>query len=588
MKNLCGCGCGQEIASFDNRGRSRKFISGHNAKRYTLPSNPKLNRGKHLTIIEKGLSSPKDRVTALLELKERVSKGIIYFIECLKHPKGKWSGKPFILAKWEREVIEDIFLSNLNADGTRKIRTAYLSLGRKNGKSHLGAAIGLWMLFGDGESGAEIYSCAGDEKQAMIIFRLATDFIKLDPILSKVAKITPSELTIEYPETLSFYRVVSSEADTKLGLNASCILADELAIWRGRSLWEVMQGSMLTRIQPLFLSLTTAGSDKESLCYEIYDMAKRIEKGIIPHREDFYFKIYELGEADSWRDETVWIKSNPALGDYIPLKNLQQKFQTALTLPRDQAAFRRYYCNQWISEGSKWIPLESWDKCSDPIPLDTLTDRPCFCGLDLSSSRDLSSLCLCFLPGEDGIYDFIWYHYMPEERVKEFEETEKLPFREWIEDGFITAVQGNYIDHSVIKDKLISLKEMGIQIKSIGIDPRHAIQLSAQLTSEGFEVVALVQSSKTLSEPLKRLGEMILSQKMRHGNNPLLRYMLDNIVVKEDSYENIYLSKKRNRARIDGIFSAIMALNRAEIHVIEPEFKFELGAVNLFGGGEED
>ena len=246
---------------------------------------------------------------------EKKAKRVIDFIECLKHTKGEFHGHPFILLPWQRKIVSDVFGTVRDDDlSMRQYNQVYIEIGKKNGKSELGAALALNMLCNDDEWKAEVYSCASDRQQASIVFEVAVDMVKQSPALSKRIKIIPSMKRMVYHPTGSVYQVLSSEVATKHGLNVSACIFDELHTQPTRKLFDVMtQGSGDARKQPLFIFLTTAGNDRNSICWEVHQKALDILEG---RKDDprFYPVVYGLPDDADWQDEANWYKTNPSLG----------------------------------------------------------------------------------------------------------------------------------------------------------------------------------------------------------------------------------------------------------------------------------
>lgn len=255
---------------------------------------------------------------------ERKARRVTGFIECLRHTKGEFHGKPFKLLPWQEKIIRDVFGTVRDDDPTmRQYTTAYIEIPKKQGKSELGAAIALNMLANDNEWKAEVYSCASDRQQAAIVFDVAVDMVKQSPALSKRIKIIPSMKRMVYQPTGSIYQVLSSEVATKHGLNVSACIFDELHTQPTRALYDVMtQGSGDARKQPLWFFLTTAGTDRNSICWEVHQKALDVLEGrkIDPR---FYPVIFGLPDDADWTSEANWYKANPSLGHTITIDKVR-------------------------------------------------------------------------------------------------------------------------------------------------------------------------------------------------------------------------------------------------------------------------
>ena len=280
---------------------------------------------------------------------ERKARRVIRFIECLRHTKGEFHGKPFKLLPWQEKIIRDVFGTVRDEDPSmRQYNTAYIEIPKKNGKSELGAALALNMLVNDDEWKAEVYSCASDRQQAAIVFDVAVDMVKQNPTLSKLIKIIPSTKRMVYQHTGSIYQVLSSEVATKHGLNVSACIFDELHTQPTRALYDVMtQGSGDARKQPLWFFLTTAGTDRNSVCWEVHQKALDILEG---RKQDprFYPVVYGLPDDADWQDEQNWYKCNPSLGYTITIDKVRDAYHKALETPADENMFRQLRLNQWV------------------------------------------------------------------------------------------------------------------------------------------------------------------------------------------------------------------------------------------------
>ena len=271
---------------------------------------------------------------------EEKARRVIQFIECLKHTKGEFHGQPFKLLPWQEQIIRDVFGTVRDEDPSiRQYTTAYIEIPKKQGKSELGAAIALNMLCNDDEWRAEVYSCASDRQQAAIVFDVAVDMVKQSPALSKRIKIIPSTKRMVYQPTGSIYQVLSSEVATKHGLNVSACIFDELHTQPNRALYDVMtQGSGDARKQPLWFFLTTAGTDRNSICWEVHQKAIDILEG---RKDDprFYPVVFGLPDDADWTDEKNWYKANPSLDQTITIDKVRDAFHKAQETPADENMF---------------------------------------------------------------------------------------------------------------------------------------------------------------------------------------------------------------------------------------------------------
>ena len=324
---------------------------------------------------------------------------VIDIVEMLTHTAGPAAGKPFILRDWQKRDLDKIYGPTYSG-GRRKVRTALVTIPRKNGKTELAAGLAIYHLVGDSEKGAQVYSAAADRHQAALVFNAAATMIRSDPELSGILNIIESQKRIVHYESGSFYQAISSESRTKHGFNASCIIYDELAQAPNRHLWDVLTSSTGARAQPLTIIISTMSPDKYSIMYEQYDYAVKVRDGIIKD-ETFAPVIYQAPEdADIW-DESVWHKCNPALGDFRSLEEMRVFAARAKRIPSAEAAFRNLYLNQMVDSEQRFFNSTDWMAGKLEIDLEALRGRKCWGGLDLSSTTDLTALILIF-PMDDG------------------------------------------------------------------------------------------------------------------------------------------------------------------------------------------
>ena len=342
----------------------------------------------------------------------------VNFINCLKHTKGQWRGVPFELLPWQDKIIRDIF-GTVKENGYRQYNTAYVEIPKKNGKSELAAAVALLMTCGDGEWGAEVYGCASDRQQASIVFDVAVDMVDQCPALKKRIKPIMSVKRLVYQPTNSFYQVLSAEAYTKHGLNVHAVIFDELHAQPNRELFDVMtKGSGDARTQPLYFLITTAGTDRNSICFEQHQKAEDILMGrkIDP---TFYPVIYGIADDDDWGSEESWYKANPSLGHTIALEKVQNAYQSAKENPAEENIFRQLRLNQWVKQSTRWMPMDRWDECDFEVDQDSLLGRECYAGLDLSSTSDITAFVLVFPPRtEKEKYSILPFFWIPEENLQ--------------------------------------------------------------------------------------------------------------------------------------------------------------------------
>ena len=486
----------------------------------------------------------------------------VQFINCLKHTKGRWIGQPFELLPWQDRIIRDVF-GTVKENGYRQYNTAYVEIPKKNGKSELAAGVALYMTCGDGEWGAEVYGCASDRQQASIVFDVAVDMVDQCPALKKRIKPVMSVKRLVYQPTNSFYQVLSAEAYTKHGLNVHAVIFDELHSQPNRELFDVMtKGSGDARTQPLFFLITTAGTDRHSVCFEQHQKAEDILLGrkIDP---TFYPVIYGVPDDADWSLEEVWHQANPSLGYTIDIEKVRNAYLSAKDNPAEENIFRKLRLNQWVKQSTRWMQMEKWDACAFPVDERELLDRECYGGLDLSSSIDITAFVLVFPPRDDlEKYVILPYFWIPEENMVQRVRRDHVPYDVWEKQGMLMTTEGNVIHYGFIESYIDSLGKK-FHIKEIAFDRWGAVQMVQNLEELGFTVVPFGQGFKDMSPPSKELMKLTLEQKLAHGGHPVLRWMMDNIFVRTDPAGNIKPDKEKSTEKIDGAVAAVMALDRA-------------------------
>ncbi|WP_443690691.1 terminase large subunit [Pseudomonas sp.] len=487
----------------------------------------------------------------------KADKAAQFFPRFLRHTKGEWAGQPFGLEPWqENEIIRPLF-GNMRADGSRQFRTAFVAIPRKAGKSTTAAGIALYCLTADGEMGAEVYSAAADRDQARIVFEQARQMVDAHPALRDRVKCYKNSFVVE--STGSIYRVLSADAYSKHGLNASAIIFDELHAQPNRELWDVLTTSTGARRQPLTFAITTAGHDKHSICYEQWNYAEQIRDGIIED-PSFLPCLYAAPKDADWRLPKTWHDAHPGLGVSIKTDYFETECAKARSIPAYENTFRRLLLNQWTESDSRWLSSDAWAACADEIP--DLSGATCYAGLDLSSTTDISALVLAFPQGRN-VY-LLPFFFVPEEALRKRSQRDKVPYDVWATQGHIITTPGAVIDYECIRLKIHELAEL-YQIKEIAVDRWNATQLATQLTGDGLEIVGFGQGFASMNAPCKDLEARVIGRTLKHGDHPVMNWMAANVCVEMDAAGNLKTSKKKSTERIDGIAAACMALGRTMV-----------------------
>jgi phage terminase large subunit-like protein len=485
--------------------------------------------------------------------KEAASKAINFIERFCTHTKGELTGTPLLLEDWQKKIIGDLF-GWKQENGLRKYRTALIQLPRKNGKTTLAASIICYVLFSEKERGNELYAAAGDRGQANILFSIVSNMVLQNKELSSRAKVFRNSITNESKG--NFFQAISSDSKTKHGYSAGCVIMDELHVQPNRDLYDTLLTSTGARIEPLFISITTAGYNKNSIGWEVYNYAKQVQNKLIED-SSFYSAIYEADLEDDITDEEVWKKANPNYGISLRKEYMRRESQRAVDVPSYQNTFKRLMLNMWTDSQTAWIGAKEWELCQGEVDLQKLKNKECYLGLDLASTRDISALVLLFK--EDEKFIILPYFFIPEENAKKRSERDKVDYLTWIRDNHIVATSGDVADYNFIKQKILDLgKEYLIQ--SICYDRWNASQLVIDLQNEGVPMEPFGQGFVSMSAPSKQLEALILGKEIIHDNNPVLKWMIANTVMEEDAAGNIKPSKKKSSEKIDGTVALVMAL----------------------------
>ena len=494
----------------------------------------------------------------------------VKFIENLCHTKGKWAGKRFWLLPWQEQLIRDIF-GIVKPDGYRQFRTAFVEICKKVGKSELAAAVALYLLYADNEPSAEVYGAAADRQQASIVFDVAKQMVEMSPALLKRSKLmTATKRIVNYGNS-GYYQVLSAEVGGKHGFSVSGLVFDEIHTQPNRQLYDVLtKGSSDARQNPLHFIITTAGTDRHSIAYELHTKAVDILEG---RRVDptFYPVVYGLKDDEDWEDEANWYKVNPSLGYTVDIERLRDAYREAKQNPADEVTFKWLRLNMWVSSTVAWIPDAIFMKGNEEIDLAALEGRDCYGGLDLSSTGDITALVLMFPPrDEDEKYILLPFFWVPEETIPQRVKAASVPYDIWERQGYLLSTEGNVIHYDFIEKFINDLAEK-YHIVEIAVDRWNATQMIQNLEGDGFTMVPFGQGFASMSGPTKDFYRLLMEGKIVHGGHPVLRWMAGNVVVDTDPAGNIKVTKAKSKEKIDGIVAAIMALDRCIRNQTEPQ-----------------
>jgi phage terminase large subunit-like protein len=477
--------------------------------------------------------------------------------------EGKHAGNPFKLLDWQAAVTANLF-GWVDDDGLRRYREAFIYIGKKNGKSPYAGFLMDYMLMCDAEAGAQVFCAACDVDQANIAFRHAWNMMEHNDGLMNVCKDYVSTRSIKYEPLNGFAKVLSSEHKAKDGLNASCVIIDEVHRHDTRDLIDILMGATSSRLQPLTILITTADYDRQSICNDKRKYAEGVRDGTIPDPR-FLPVLYQIGPKEDWTDEQLWYKANPALGITKSIDYMRRQCLKAQNEPGYQSTFRRLECNQMTQSATAWIDLRQWDACNRPWTEEEIAGAPCWFGVDLSSTGDLTGrMSIWYLKNKDE-FCVDGHFWIPEMKAQDKIKSDQVPYDYWRNQGLMTWTPGNSVDYAFVrKDIVDSFKEN--KGKEIAMDPWNATQLMTQLAEEdGLPVVEFRQGYASMSPACKELERRILGRTIRHNGNPMLRWMIGNCMTQMDPAGNIKIDKAKSSNRIDGVVGMVMALGRASL-----------------------
>lgn len=520
---------------------------------------------------------------------EAAWRAIRFFHEMLTFSKGHKKGKPFILELWQQAFVMNLIGWKRVKDDTRRYRSFFMYLPRKNGKTELVAGVALLIMMTDGEPGAEIYCAAAETEQASLLLNAAKAFVLQEDELNSRLKIMQVAKRIVWEPEAAFFRAISADANTKHGFNAHMAIVDELHVQKNSELVEVLETSMGARRQPLMGFVTTADYVRESVCNERLAYAKRVRDGEVNDSSHLPVIYEALKDEHDWSDPKVWAMVNPNLGVSISETFLREQYQKAKDNPSFENTFKRLYLNMQTEQDVRWLPLETWDQsCAacNPVEwrermMEELAGQRCFGGLDLASKVDMSAFALVFPPTDERPrWVVLPWVFLQEHELELRQRRAHAPLRMWADQGWLTLTPGKVIDYGVIRDKIVECKER-FDIVDIGIDMWESAQLVHDLVEQhGIPAVQFGQGYRSMSTPTKELERLVISGAFDHGGNPVLRWMIGNVGIESDPAGNIKVNKKRSGGKIDGVVATIMGIGRALFHMEEePEPEAQLPVV---------
>lgn len=482
----------------------------------------------------------------------------IKFIESFcKHSKGELAGKPLVLDLFQRAYISALFGFVDKETGYRRYTESFFFVGRKNGKSTMLAAIALYMLMADGESGSEVYSVASKRDQANILFDQAHEMIKQSPDLNKNIRKRKSDLY--FPHNFSKMQSLGKNSNSLDGLNAQLVVIDELHSIQDRNLYEVMKQSQSARTQPLLIMITTAGTHRGTIFDDLYEYACNVVDGNFED-DNFLPIMYELDHKAEFKMPDRWQKANPALGVSKKVEDLERKVARAKNNPNDLTGILTKDFNIRETTDSAWLTFED-------IVNEATFDIKDFAGwyaiggADLSITTDLSCATLLFVDPDTEIRYVHQMYWLPQDNLQKRVEEDKIPYDKWHEQGYLRLCSGNTIDYSDITDWFLEmLNEYDITPLWIYYDNYSARYWVDEMEAYGFKMIRTQQGARTLSLPMQNMGADLQKNKINYNNHPILKWCLTNTGVETDRNGNIVPIKNQSpKRRIDGTASMLDA-----------------------------
>lgn len=495
-----------------------------------------------------------------------------FFVELMPHVKGDWAARRerLLLGAWQIFVIASIFGWVDRETNKRRFRVADLFVPRKNAKSTMAAAIGLYMLTADNEYGAEVYSGATTEDQAGEVFEPAKRMAEATPEFCQRFGVVVRASNISVAAKNSkFEPIIGKPGD---GASPSCGIVDEYHEHPSEDLYDTIKTGMLARSQPLLLMITTAGDDVSGPCYAHQEELQSILEGTIEDERRFgiIFGIDIVTEregaigqtGDDWTTEAALIKANPNYGVSIDRDTMLADQAEALRNPRKQATFQTKHLNMWVGSSSPWLNLLEWRALGDKsLSIDQFRGEPVWPGLDLANVVDIAGYCKVFrreLAGLDHYYAF-WRFYLPEARI---DDPENKHYQGWKREGYITATPGNMLDQALIEQDILADQAL-FRMSEIGIDAWGAPGISANMQNAGLTVIAVPQNVAHLSGPMKFIDGLVQSKRLHHCGDPVATWGVSNVSVKPDRNENWFPRRTAKKKKIDPALMLIIAMSRA-------------------------
>ena len=486
----------------------------------------------------------------------------VKFLRSLKHPKSTARGSAFTLAPWQERIVRRIY-GDTDARGQRRVRTVFMLLPRGNRKTALGAGLCLLHTVGpEKRRGGEVIAAAVDRNQARIAYDEAVSIIRADPRLDESMQVRDNRNDVTHKQSRAVFKAIAAEPGPQHGKTPNFILADELHAWKSQEFWTVLRTGVTKTPNSLLIVITTAGAGQENLAYERLEYARKVARGDADD-PSFLPILFETAPDADWQDEAVWHAANPGLAYGFPdIAGLRQLASEAAELPHERDAFRQLHLNVWLdSSAAPFVDMQVYDKGNEAVDVDSLRGEPCWLGVDLSSTSDLTAIVAAFRDDRERFL-VVPHFFVPANNLRRKAERDGVAYPLWAEQGFITATPGDVIDYRAVEARIRELCDC-FDVREIAFDPHMAQAMQSNLLEDGFPVVSFRQGWVTMGPAIKTLEEAIIGRQFIHAGNPVLRWNFANVVVETDKAENKSFHKGKATGRIDGAVAAAMAISRA-------------------------
>lgn len=485
------------------------------------------------------------------------------FAEELPHIKGPLAGQNIRLEGWQCFILTTVFGWRKRSTGTRRFRRVYIEVPRGNAKSTLSSGVGLKAAFADGEGGAEVYSAATTRDQARIVFKDAQAMARRRPELCRELGVEVLAHDIVQSSTASKFTALASDSNSLDGLNIHFAAVDELHAHKTREVYDVLETGTGKRPQSMLWSITTAGSDRAGICYELRTYTTKVLSGVIED-ESLFGIVYTIDDGDDWTDESSWRKANPNWGVSVQPDVVAQLAAKAMQMPAAQANFKTKHLDVWVNADQAWMDMRAWDRCADPeLTLEQFAGETCYVGLDLASKTDIAARVVVFPKVIDGQAHYYLFgrYFLPEQAIDDGRNSQ---YRGWATQDLVTVTPGDVLDFQAVEDDVLAISSAH-QVAEVAYDPWQATQLAQRLQANGATTVEFRNTVGNFSAPMKELDALARSGRLHHNGDPVLTWMVSNVVCHTDAKENIYPRKERPENKIDGVIAAITALGRAMV-----------------------